>query len=178
MYDQACDPAELDGATALWFTILLMQFPFASNYYFGPVKTSIAGNAGHIDPGVYRLFVLHDQAIRPLLFIEWRRAAPDTPYGRRNAETKILATCNEFLTAHPERPHIYAMVCAGGRAKIWRVEQESRSLTPLSPAWSADDEEPYADAKFDDKDLLKQAFEEIRQSRPVRHHLGSLLSRA
>ena len=59
------------------------------------------------------------------------------------------------------RPSIYAMVGAGGRARIWKVDQEGRSLALLSPTWDADDGESYVDAKLDRMDLLKLAFEEF-----------------
>jgi len=130
LYDNACDPAEMDGATALWFTILLKQFPFASNYSFGPAKTPIAGNAGHIDPGVYRLFVLHDQAIRPLLFIEWRRAAPRHAIRtekRRNQDPSHMQRI-------PHRTCREASHLCNGLCRRPGKDLESRARKPLAHA--------------------------------------------
>lgn len=128
LYEAACDAAKQEFTTAqFWLRVLERQFPLQDGYSLAPeVPPAPEGTGRRVDMGV---FALYDREMHPLMFVEWKRAAKDTPGGRGAAEGQVLGYCEQYFDRNPGHPFMHAMVCAGGRGRIWRVDQDDESRT-------------------------------------------------
>ncbi len=101
--------------------VIQKQFPIDDGYILGPRVPPIERPG---DESTWGVFSIHENALRPLLFVEWKRAAKDPPGGRSAAEKQAVGYCQQYLEANPGQPFMHAMVCAGPHATIWKVAQD------------------------------------------------------
>lgn len=160
LYVAACDPAKQEFTTAqFWMRVLQNQFPIKDGYSLALGVPLVPEGTGQQVNMV--VFALYNREMHPLLFVEWKRAAKDAPGGRDAAEKQVLGYCEQYFSRNPGHPFMHAMVCAGGRGRIWRVEPRTK------PDTSLDGPDLYVDAKTDPSGVLARAFEAVRQSKPV-----------
>lgn len=152
-YQAACYPLRREeGTSMLWNNILIREFPITSGYFIYPVKQTSDLRA---DSAIYKVRLGSQKTI---LFVEWKQTTQDIQSG----EDQVLLYCQEYLAENPDQTTVYGMTCASTRARIFKVDQTSKSL---NPAWNGDCS--YVDAIYDDSSPLPGAFEELRNFNPV-----------
>lgn len=160
LYEWACDSTKPEYSTSrFWMRVIQKQFPVGDGYVLIPEVPPIEGTGKRIDMGV---FAIYDKDMHPLLFVEWKRAAKDSPGGRSAAEKQVLGYCQQYLEANPGQPFMHAMVCAGALATIWKVVQDDPTFDGARTESHA-----YTDAKTGLPNVLSQGFEEVQRTKPV-----------
>ncbi|MCJ1366310.1 hypothetical protein MMC16_005438 [Acarospora aff. strigata] len=156
MYEGACDRSRQEWMTAkFWMQVLIEQFPKSQGFRLACEQPPVPGDPQRADADICAIC---DRRERNLLFVEWKKGAMDTASGRDAAEEQVNGYCMAYLKANPSIVNMYAMVCAGGRARIWEVKQREDP-----EATEGNDPDLYSDAKTDPDNCLAKGFEAVRR---------------